>query len=197
MRLAPKQHERAEIHARPVDVWRIYVDPSRIPDWQTGSPVIEDISGAGDEPSTTYVSRRGRGTAQTTVLEAVRPRHLVTRTDAHLGLQLDLISELTSEGEGTLLYFCAVETVRELGGSALVDLDLDDSHLTLTVTAVDLNGRLAEGGQGVVDRVLAWDGTVIIDAQGVPARLRISFPQLPVTAQTAVNLSGPKADLAT
>jgi hypothetical protein len=50
-------------------------------------------------------------------------------------------------------YFCAVETVRELGGSALVELDLDDSHLTLTVTAVDLNGRLAEGGQGVVDRV--------------------------------------------
>jgi hypothetical protein len=44
-------------------------------------------------------------------------------------------------------YFCAVETVRELGGSALVDLDLDDSHLTLTVTAVDLNGRLAEGGR--------------------------------------------------
>ena len=94
-------------------------------------------------------------------------------------------------------YFCAVETVRELGGSALVDLDLDDSHLTLTVTAVDLSGRLAEGGQGVVDRVLAWDGTVTIDAQGAPARLRVSFPQLPVTAQTAVNLSGPNADLAT
>ena len=79
----------------------------------------------------------------------------------------------------------------------MVELDFDGSDLTLTVTAVDLNGRLAEGGQGVVDRVLAWDGTVIIDAQGVPARLRISFPQLPVTAQTAVNLSGPKADLAT
>jgi signal transduction histidine kinase len=94
-------------------------------------------------------------------------------------------------------YFCAVETVRELGGSALVDLDLDDSRFTLTVTAVDLSGRLAEGGQGVVDRVLAWDGSVTIDAQGAPARLRVSFPQLPVTAQTAVNLSGPKADLAT
>jgi hypothetical protein len=64
---------------------RIYVDPSRIPYWQTGSPVIEDISGAGDEPGTTYVSRRGRGTSQTTVLEAVRPRHLVTRTGAVLG----------------------------------------------------------------------------------------------------------------
>ena len=94
-------------------------------------------------------------------------------------------------------YFCAVETVRELGGSALIDLDLDDSHLTLTVTAIDLSGRLAEGGQGVVDRVLAWDGTVTIDAQGAPARLRVSFPQPPVTAQTAVNVSGPNADLAT
>ena len=94
-------------------------------------------------------------------------------------------------------YFCAVETVRELGGSALVDLDLDESHLILTVTAVDLTGRLAEGGQGAVDRVLAWDGKVTIDAHGAPARLRVSFPQPPVTAQTAANLSGPKADLAT
>ena len=91
------------IQARPEDVWRIYVDPSRIPDWQTGSPVIEDISGAGDEPGTTYVSRRGPGTAQTTVLEAARPRHLVTRTEAYLGMQLDLITDLTPEGEGTLL----------------------------------------------------------------------------------------------
>jgi hypothetical protein len=48
----------------------------------------------------------------------------------------------------------------------------------------------------VVDRVLAWDGMVTIDDRA-PARLRVSFPQLPVTAQTAVNLSGPKADLAT
>jgi hypothetical protein len=93
-------------------------------------------------------------------------------------------------------YFCAVETVREFGGSALVELDLDDSNLTLTVTAIDLSGRLADGGQGVVDRVLAWDGSVAIDAQGAPARLRVSFPQPPVTAQTAVNVSGPNADLA-
>jgi signal transduction histidine kinase len=96
-----------------------------------------------------------------------------------------------------ITYFCAVETVRELGGSALVDLDLDHSQLTLTVTAVDLNGRLAEGGQGVVDRVLAWDGTVTIDEQPASAKLRVNFSQLPVAAQTAVNLSGPKADLAT
>jgi signal transduction histidine kinase len=93
-------------------------------------------------------------------------------------------------------YFCAVETVRELGGSALIELDVDDSHLTLTVTATDLTGQLADGGKGAVDRVLAWGGTVAIHAQGAPAGLRVSFPQPLVTAQTAVNVSGPNADLA-
>jgi signal transduction histidine kinase len=94
-------------------------------------------------------------------------------------------------------YFCAVEMVRELGGSVQLELDLDDSNLTLTVTAIDLSGRLADGVQGVVDRVLAWGGTVTIDPDGAPARLQVSFPQPPVMAQTAVNLSGPNADLAT
>jgi phage tail protein X len=93
-------------------------------------------------------------------------------------------------------YFCAVETVRELGGSALIELDVDDTHLSLAVTATDLNGQLADGGQGVVDRVLAWGGTVASHPQGEPAGLRVSFPQPPVTAQTAVNVSGPNADLA-
>jgi hypothetical protein len=96
------------------------------------------------------------------------------------------------------MYFCAVETVRELGGSARVDLDLDNSHLTLTITASDPNSRLADGGQGVVDRVLAWDGTVTVDAHDDGrARLRVSLPQLLVMAQTSVNLSGPNVDLAT
>jgi signal transduction histidine kinase len=94
-------------------------------------------------------------------------------------------------------YFCAVETVRELGGSALVDLHLDDTNLTLTVTAVGPNSRLAEGGQGIVDRVLAWGGTVTIDAQGALARLQASIPQLPAIAQTAASLSDPNAALAT
>jgi signal transduction histidine kinase len=99
-------------------------------------------------------------------------------------------------------YFCAVETVRELGGSALVELDLDDSHLALTVTAIDLRSRLTEGGRGVVDRVLAWGGTVTIGAvtiegQAAPARLRANFPQPPVVAQTSLSLSGPNADFGT
>jgi uncharacterized protein YndB with AHSA1/START domain len=86
------------IQARPEDVWRIYVDPSRIPDWQAGSPVIEDISGAGDESRYDVHLSAGPGAAHTTVLEVIRPRHLLTRTQAYLGRQLDLISELTPEG---------------------------------------------------------------------------------------------------
>jgi signal transduction histidine kinase len=95
-------------------------------------------------------------------------------------------------------YFCAVDTVRELGGSARVDLDLNNSHLTLTVTAIDPSSRLADGGQGVLDRVQAWGGTVTVDAHDDGrARLRVSFPHLLAMAQTSVNLSGPNADLAT
>jgi signal transduction histidine kinase len=135
-----------------------------------------------------------KGLAAALRVYAARAGGRVTLTVAPLARAARFPSHLEA-----VTYFCAVETVRELGGSALVDLDVDDSHLTLTVTAVDLNGRLAESGLGVVDRVLAWDGMVNIDEQAAPARLRVSFPHLPlpVTAQTVANLSGPKADLAT
>jgi hypothetical protein len=107
------------MRAQPADVWRVYVDPSRISDSQTGSPVIEDISGAGEVPGTTYVSRRGPGTARTTVLEAIRPRRLVTPTQAYLGLQLDLVSELMSTGDGALLELrCARSGRRDVRCSA-------------------------------------------------------------------------------
>jgi signal transduction histidine kinase len=96
-----------------------------------------------------------------------------------------------------VMYFCAVETVRELGGSAIIELDLEDSHLTLTVTATELSGSLADAGQGVVDRVLASGGTVTIDEQNAPAKLRVSFPQAAASAQTALRRSGPNAALAT
>lgn len=91
------------IGARPEDVWRIYADPSRLPDWQTGSPVIADIQGAGDYPGSTYSSRRGPGTARTTVLSADPPHRLVTRTAAYFGLKFDVDSRLQPEGNGTLL----------------------------------------------------------------------------------------------
>jgi uncharacterized protein YndB with AHSA1/START domain len=91
------------IQAPPEDVWRIYVDPARIPDWQTGSPKIEDISGFPDEPGSTYVSRRSPGAAKTTVVESDPPRRLVTRTQAYYGLNFDVVSELTPEGDGTRL----------------------------------------------------------------------------------------------
>lgn len=39
------------IKASPEQVWRVYVDPSRIPEWQTGSPVIEEVHGSADQPA--------------------------------------------------------------------------------------------------------------------------------------------------
>jgi uncharacterized protein YndB with AHSA1/START domain len=70
------------IKATPGDVWKTYVDPSRLPEWQTGSPVTPEVHGKGDQPGSTYSSGRGPGTARTTVLAAVPPRRIVTRTVA-------------------------------------------------------------------------------------------------------------------
>lgn len=41
------------IRAHADEVWRVYVDPRRIPDWQTGSPVIHRVRGSAEEPGST------------------------------------------------------------------------------------------------------------------------------------------------
>ena len=97
------QQHSVWIRAKPEDVWRVYVDPSRIPDWETGSPHVEDVHGAGDEVGSTYVTRRGPAAGRTTVLAAERPRHLVTTTDAFLGLRFHVDSRLDTDGDGTRL----------------------------------------------------------------------------------------------
>ncbi len=91
------------IHASPEEVWRVYVDPSRIPEWQTGSPVIEEVRGSGDKPGSTYVSRRRPGAARTTVIDVDKPGRLMTSTEAYLGLRFDVTSSLTPQADGTLL----------------------------------------------------------------------------------------------
>ena len=89
------------ITATPAQVWRTYVDPHRIPEWQTGRPVVEEVRGVAGEPGSTYLSRRGPLTARTTVLTSTAPTRLVTRTDAYLGLQLEVTSRLTDRAGGT------------------------------------------------------------------------------------------------
>ena len=91
------------IRALPEDVWRVYVDPSRIPEWQTGSPVIEEVHGPADQPGSTYVSRRSPGAARTTVRKAGKPSRLMTTTEAYFGLRFDVKSLLTPQSGGTLL----------------------------------------------------------------------------------------------
>ncbi len=95
------------IEADPARVWRTYVDPRRIPEWQTGGPVVEDVRGGPGEPGSAYVSRRGRLAARTTVVTADPPTRLVTRTAAYLGLQLELSSRLTERSGGTDLELTA------------------------------------------------------------------------------------------
>jgi uncharacterized protein YndB with AHSA1/START domain len=89
------------IGATPEQVWRTYVDPARIPEWQTGKPVVLDVEGAPGRPGSTYVSKRGPLSARTTVLAADGPRELVTMTEAYLGLEFEVTSRLTDRSGGT------------------------------------------------------------------------------------------------
>jgi len=89
------------IGATPARVWDVYADPRRIPEWQTGKPVIEDVHGGPGEPGATYVSRRGRLVARTSVVAAAAPTRLVTTTQAYLGMQLRVTSRLTDRAGGT------------------------------------------------------------------------------------------------
>jgi uncharacterized protein YndB with AHSA1/START domain len=91
------------IGAAPDVVWRVYTDPRRIPEWETGGPVVEILSGDGADPGSSYTSRRGRLMARTTVVEADPPRGLLTHTDAYFGLRFDVASSLAPEGGGTRL----------------------------------------------------------------------------------------------
>jgi uncharacterized protein YndB with AHSA1/START domain len=97
-----------QIRADPGAVWSVYVDPRRIPEWQAGSPVIEDVRGSGDLPGSSYVSRRHPGTARTTVVSADRPRRLETRTEAALGLRFTVVSALQAVDEGMRLHLRVV-----------------------------------------------------------------------------------------
>lgn len=89
------------IKAAPEQVWHIYVDPNRIPDWQTGKPVIEDVQGAPGEPGSKYLSRRGPLAARTTVLTSEVPHELLTSTHAYFGLQFEVTSLLSGRSGGT------------------------------------------------------------------------------------------------
>lgn len=91
------------IEAAPEQVWQVYVDPGRIPDWQTGRPVVSRVDGVPGVVGATYLSRRGRLSATTLVVSADSPSELVTRTDTSFGLQLDVTSRLVERAGGTEL----------------------------------------------------------------------------------------------
>ncbi|WP_404383930.1 SRPBCC family protein [Knoellia locipacati] len=91
------------VDTSPEDLWRVYADPRRILEWQTGSPVVEVVVGDGMSTGSSYTSRRGRLSSHTVVRDATPPHRLVTWTVASLGLRFTLLSELTPEHGGTRL----------------------------------------------------------------------------------------------
>lgn len=48
------------VDATPADLWRVHADPRRVPEWQTGAPVVEGLEGDGASPGSSYTVRRGR-----------------------------------------------------------------------------------------------------------------------------------------
>lgn len=96
------------IEAAPALVWGIYVDPRRIPEWQTGRPLITDVRGVPGEQGSTYVSKRGVLRARTSVLSSAAPTRLVTLTEAYVGLQFEVTSQLSPRAGGTDLEVTAV-----------------------------------------------------------------------------------------
>ena len=95
------------IAASPQQVWSMYADPERVPDWQTGRPHIAEVHGPAGEAGSSYVSRRGPLTARTTVVSSGAPALLVTSTDAYIGLRLVVTSRLTERAGGTELSLTA------------------------------------------------------------------------------------------
>ena len=112
------------IKATPEQVWRTYVDPTRIPEWQTGKPAIGDVQGVPGEPGSTYVSRRGPLAARTRVLSADFPRELVTMTDAYFGLQFEVTSRLNGRAGGTDLTLRAATHWRRRFGPVATIVEL-------------------------------------------------------------------------
>jgi uncharacterized protein YndB with AHSA1/START domain len=134
------------IEAAPEQVWRTYVDPTRIPLWQTGKPVIRDVRGAPGEPGSSYVSQRGRLVAHTTILTADAPHSLVTTTDAYLGLSFQVTSRLSERSGGTDLTLL-VATHWRRGHRVVVALveravlSPREAHKELTALKVLVEGR--------------------------------------------------------
>jgi hypothetical protein len=93
--------------ASPIAVWRVFTDLGRIPDWQTGAPRVVDATGPGDTVGTRYILRRGPMSSRTTVTVADRPSRYASRTNAILGLQIDLAADLIRERGGTRLSLAA------------------------------------------------------------------------------------------
>ena len=91
------------IAAPPTEVWNVYTDLNRSPDWQTGNPKVIDVTGPGDHEGAKYTVKRGPSSARTEVVTADSPLMHVTRTEAYFGLCFELTTHFVATNGGTEL----------------------------------------------------------------------------------------------
>ena len=91
------------IAAPPTEVWNVYTDLNRLPDWQTGNPKVVDATGPGDREGAKYTVKRGPASARTEVITADSAAMHVTRTEAYFGLRFELTTHFVPKSGGTEL----------------------------------------------------------------------------------------------
>lgn len=87
------------INATPERVCAVYVDPTRIPDWQTGRPSVVSARAQPGVPASRYVSKRGPVAATTTVVAAEAPPRLTPGSRPTSALTLEVTSRLVEKAE--------------------------------------------------------------------------------------------------
>jgi uncharacterized protein YndB with AHSA1/START domain len=72
------------IKASQHEVFALWTDLDRMPEWVGGVTAVGELTGPIDRPSTRYTVWFGRMRSSTEILEVERPRHIRTRFDSAL-----------------------------------------------------------------------------------------------------------------
>jgi uncharacterized protein YndB with AHSA1/START domain len=90
------------VNAPPEQVFDLWVDPDRAPEWIRGLTAVTDRVGRPGTAGARYVSNFGRMRSPTEVLAAERPRHIRTKFGSWL-LRGENEATFTPDGDGTRL----------------------------------------------------------------------------------------------
>ena len=90
------------VAAPPEQVFDLWVNPDRFPEWIGGQTAVTDRAGEPGTTGATYISHFGPMRSPTVVLDAERPRRIRTRFGSWL-LKGETMATFEPEGDGTRL----------------------------------------------------------------------------------------------